>query len=292
MEHKAGFVSIVGKPNAGKSTLMNILVGERMSIITHKAQTTRHRIIGIINDEDTQIIFSDTPGMIQPKYGLQKSMMSAVNESFLDADVLLVVTDINEKHDEADLIEKVKKYEGPVAVLINKVDQSNQELVTAKFEYWQKELNPAAIIPISALKEFNIDAITSFIRANLPVHPPYYDKEELTDRSERFFVSEIIREQIFKCCEKEVPYSSEVVIVSFKEGEDIDRISAEIIVERETQKAIIIGKGGLMLKKIASAARYDIELFLQKKVFLEVFVKVLDDWRNKDNYLKRFGYES
>ncbi|UKJ07256.1 GTPase Era [Solitalea lacus] len=291
MEHRAGFVSIVGKPNAGKSTLMNILVGERMSIITHKAQTTRHRIIGIINDESTQIIFSDTPGIIQPKYGLQKSMMSAVNESFLDADVLLVVTDINEKHDETDVVEKVKKYEGPIAVLINKVDQSNQDLVSQKIEYWQKELNPTAIIPISALKEFNIEAITGFIRENLPAHPPYYDKEELTDRSERFFVAEMIREQIFKCCEKEVPYSSEVVIVSFKEGEDLHRISAEIIVERETQKAIIIGKGGTMLKKIASAARYDIEAFLQKKVFLEVFVKVLDDWRNKDNYLKRFGYE-
>jgi GTP-binding protein Era len=292
MEHRAGFVSIVGKPNAGKSTLMNILVGERMSIITHKAQTTRHRIIGIINDEQTQIIFSDTPGIIKPKYGLQKSMMSAVNESFLDADVLLVVTDINEQHDEAEVIEKVKKYNGPVALLINKIDQSNQEAVTERVDYWQKELEPTVIIPMSALKDFNVDAVLQFIRQHIPVHPPYYDKEDLTDRSERFFVSELIREKIFQCCQKEVPYSSEVVVVSFKDEPEIIRISAEIIVERDTQKGIIIGKGGMMLKKIASAARYDIEAFLQKKVFLEVFVKVLDDWRNKDNYLKRFGYES
>ncbi|SMO36547.1 GTPase Era [Solitalea koreensis] len=292
MEHRAGFVSIVGKPNAGKSTLMNILVGERMSIITHKAQTTRHRIIGIINDEQTQIIFSDTPGIIKPKYGLQKSMMSAVNESFLDADVLLVVTDINEKHDEADVIEKVKKYTGPVALLVNKIDQSNQEAVTERVTNWQKELNPTVIIPMSALKDFNVDAVLAFIRQHIPVHPPYYDKEDLTDRSERFFVSELIREKIFQCCQKEVPYSSEVVVISFKDEPEIVRISAEIIVERDTQKGIIIGKGGLMLKKIASAARYDIEAFLQKKVFLEVFVKVLDDWRNKDNYLKRFGYDS
>lgn len=291
MSHKAGFVSIVGKPNAGKSTLMNALVGEKMSIITPKAQTTRHRILGIVNEDDYQIVFSDTPGVIKPHYALQESMMGMVNDSLVDADIILFVTDINEKHDESDVIEKLKKTESPVAVVINKIDKSNQELVFAKIEYWKNTLNPKAIFAVSALKEYNVQGVMEFITENLPEHPAYYDKDTLTDRNERFFVSEMIREKIFKIYEKEIPYSTEVIITSFKEEAKINRISAEIIVERDSQKNILIGKAGEMLKKVGTYARKDMEEFLQKKVFLEIFVKVIPDWRSKKNYLKRFGYE-
>lgn len=291
MSHKAGFVSIVGKPNAGKSTLMNALVGEKMSIITPKAQTTRHRILGIVNEDDYQIVFSDTPGVIKPHYALQESMMGVVNDSLVDADIILLVTDINEKHDESDVIEKLKKTESPVAVIINKIDKSSQELVFAKIEYWQNALNPKAVFAVSALKEYNVQGVMEFITENLPEHPAYYDKDTLTDRNERFFVSEMIREKIFKIYEKEIPYSTEVIITSFKEEPKLNRISAEIIVERDSQKNILIGKGGEMLKKVGTYARKDMEEFLQKKVFLEIFVKVIPDWRSKKNYLKRFGYE-
>jgi len=291
MSHKAGFVSIVGKPNAGKSTLMNALVGEKMSIITPKAQTTRHRILGIVNEDDYQIVFSDTPGVIKPVYGLQESMMDAVNDSLVDADVILLVTDINERYDESDVIEKLKNTSSPFAVIINKIDKSTQENVEAKIQYWIDTLNPNAIFATSALKEYNVQPVMDFILQKLPEHPAFYDKDTLTDRSERFFVSEIIREKIFKLYEKEIPYSTEVIIVSFKEDENINRISAEIIVERDSQKNILIGTGGEMIKKVGTYARKDIEEFLQKKVFLELFVKVLPDWRNRKNYLKRFGYE-
>jgi len=291
MSHKAGFVSIVGKPNAGKSTLMNALVGEKMSIITPKAQTTRHRILGIVNEDDYQIVFSDTPGVIKPHYALQESMMSAVNDSLVDADIILLVTDINEKYDEGDVIEKLKKTQSPVAVIINKIDKSTQEEVAAKVEFWQSSLNPKAVFAVSALKEYNVQAVMDFIIDNLPEHPAYYEKDTLTDRNERFFVSEMIREKIFKIYEKEIPYSTEVIITSFKEEANINRISAEIIVERDSQKNILIGKGGEMLKKVGTYARKDMEEFLQKKVFLELFVKVIPDWRSKKNYLKRFGYE-
>lgn len=291
MSHKAGFVSIIGKPNAGKSTLMNALVGEKMSIITPKAQTTRHRIIGIVNDEDYQIVFSDTPGIIKPNYTLQQSMMNFVQGSLVDADVLLLVTDINEKHDEQDVIEKLQKTSSPVAVLINKIDKSSPEEVESKIAFWEETLKPVRIFAISALHGHNIKGVMDFVLDHLPVHPPYYAKDELTDKSERFFVSEIIREKVFKLYDKEIPYSTEVVITSFKEEAAITRISAEIIVERDSQKNIIIGKAGAMIKKVGTYARQDIEEFLQQKVFLELFVKVLPDWRKKDNYLKRFGYE-
>lgn len=291
MSHKAGFVSIVGKPNAGKSTLMNALVGEKMSIITPKAQTTRHRILGIVNEDDYQIVFSDTPGVIKPVYGLQESMMGAVNESLVDADVILLVTDVNERYDESDVIEKLKQTNSPFAVVINKIDKSTQENVEAKIQYWIDTLNPNAVFATSALRDYNIQPIMEFILQKLPEHPAYYEKDTLTDRNERFFVSEIIREKIFKLYEKEIPYSTEVIITAFKEEEHINRISAEIIVERESQKNILIGKGGEMMKKVGTYARKDIEEFLQKKVFLELFVKVLPDWRNRKNYLKRFGYE-
>ncbi len=291
MAHKAGFVSLIGKPNAGKSTFMNALVGEKMSIITPKAQTTRHRILGIVNGQDYQIVFSDTPGVIQPRYELQSSMMSMVNESLNDADIILFITDINERHDETDVVEKLKKAQVPLAVIVNKIDKSTQELVADKLAYWQEQLNPAATFAASALHGHNIDAIMNFVVEHLPEHPAYYTEDTLTDRSERFFVSEIIREKIFKLYEKEIPYSTEVIITSFKEESKITRISAEIIVERDSQKNILIGPGGEMMKKVGTYARKDIEEFLDKKVFLELFVKVLPDWRNRKNYLKSFGYE-
>lgn len=291
MAHKAGFVSIIGKPNAGKSTLMNALIGEKMSIVTSKAQTTRHRILGIINDADHQIIFSDTPGVIKPAYSLQESMMDVVKGSLVDADLILFVTDINERFDESDVIEALKKTKAPIAVLINKIDKSSEEEILKKVDFWQETLTPDTILAISAKLGHNTQAVMQFILDRLPEHPPYFEKDALTDRPERFFVSEIVREKIFKLFEKEIPYSTEVVVNSFKEEPTIIRISAEIIVERDSQKNIIIGKGGSMIKKVGTYARQDIEDFLQKKVFLELFVKVIPDWRSKKNYLKRFGYE-
>lgn len=291
MSHKAGFVSIIGKPNAGKSTLMNSLVGEKMSIITPKAQTTRHRIIGIVNDEEHQIIFSDTPGVIKPNYSLQESMMNFVQGSLIDADLILFVTDINEKHDESDVIEKLRKTSSPVAVLINKIDKSSEEEVRSKIEYWRETLNPDTIFAISALHEYGVPAIMDYIKEKLPVHPAYYAKDELTDKNMRFFVSEIIREKVFKLYDKEIPYSTEIIVTAYKEEENITRIAAEIIVERDSQKNIIIGKAGSMIKKVGTYARQDIEEFIDGKVFLELFVKVIPDWRSKKNYLKRFGYD-
>ncbi|RNL55269.1 GTPase Era [Pedobacter jejuensis] len=298
MAHKAGFVSIIGKPNVGKSTLMNVLVGERLSIITPKAQTTRHRILGIVNEEDYQIVFSDTPGIIKPKYSLQESMMSFVNGSLTDADVLLFVTDINEAHDEEDVLEKILNKNIPTIVLINKIDKALQEQVDEKIAYWQEKLNPVAIYAISALHNHNVDGLLDRVLEMLPEHPPYYDKEEYTDRSERFFVSEIIREKIFLNYQKEIPYSTEVIVKSFKEEEmkngkgSMIRITAEIVVERDSQKNILIGTAGSMLKKVGTEARIEIEKFLDTKVFLEMFVKVIPDWRSKKNYLKSFGYDN
>ncbi|AMQ01480.1 GTPase Era [Pedobacter cryoconitis] len=292
MSHKAGFVSIIGKPNVGKSTLMNALVGEKLSIITPKAQTTRHRILGIVNEEDSQIVFSDTPGIIKPRYGLQDSMMNFVKGALSDADLILFVTDINEQHDENDVLEKIINTTIPMIVLINKIDGATQEQVEEKQAYWQELLKPKHIYAISALHKYNLDGIMERILEYLPLHPPYYDKGDLTDKTQRFFVSEIIREKIFNNYQKEIPYSTEVVITSFKEEEKITRISAEIIVERDSQKNILIGKGGAMLKKVGTEARKDIEKFLDQKVFLETFVKVLPDWRSKKNYLKSFGYEN
>lgn len=291
MPHKAGFVSLVGKPNVGKSTLMNALVGEKLSIVTPKAQTTRHRILGIVNEDDYQIVFSDTPGIIKPVYGMQESMMSFVNGSLVDADIILFVTDINEKYDENDVLEKLAKTNSPIAVVINKIDKSNEDLVKEKVAYWEETLKPKAVFAVSALHDHNVPAVMQFIMDNLPEHPAYYDKDTLTDRNERFFVSEIIREKVFKLYEKEIPYSTEVIITAFKDEPKIIRISSEIIVERDSQKNIIIGKAGEMLKKVGTYARKDMEEFLQKKVFLEMFVKVIPDWRNRKNYLKSFGYE-
>lgn len=296
MSHKAGFVSIIGKPNVGKSTLMNALVGEKLSIITPKAQTTRHRILGIVNEESYQIVFSDTPGIIKPRYGLQDSMMSSVKGALTDADLILFVTDINEQHDEEDVLEKIINTTIPMIVLINKIDNATQEQVDEKSAYWQEKLNPKHIFAISALHQYNLDGILSMVLDYLPEHAPFYDKEDLTDRSQRFFISEIIREKIFFNYKKEIPYSTEVIITAFKEEQSKNgpmvRITAEIVVERDSQKNILIGTGGTMLKKVGMEARKDIEKFLDQKVFLETFVKVIPDWRSKKNYLKSFGYEN
>jgi GTP-binding protein Era len=291
MSHKAGFVSIIGKPNAGKSTLMNALVGEKMSIITPKAQTTRHRILGIVNGDNYQIVFSDTPGIIKPHYALQETMMHQVTGSIIDADLILLVTDINEKYDENDVLEKLEGSLAPLCVIINKIDKSDEETVRQKVNFWQEKLKPEAIFAVSALKDHNVLAVMNFVLEHLPIHPAYYEKDALTDRSDRFFASEIIREKIFKIYEKEIPYSTEVIITAFKEGDELYRISSEIIVERDSQKNILIGKGGETLKKVGTYARKDMEEFFQKKVFLEMFIKVIPDWRSKKNYLKRFGYE-
>ena len=295
-EHKAGFISIVGKPNVGKSTLMNQLVGERLSIITSKAQTTRHRIMGMLNGvhkgQEFQLVYSDTPGIIQPQYKLHESMMSFVRGSLEDADVILFVTDIFEKHDEDDVIQRLQKTEIPILLLINKMDGATPEQIDEKITYWKENFKAEEIIPISALNAINIDRVFDAILERLPVHPPFFPKDELTDRSERFFASEIIREKILLNYKKEIPYSCEVVITSFKEKEDILVIQSEILVERATQRSILLGEGGKMIKKTGIMAREELERFFGKKVFLEQFVKVEPDWRNKEQTLRRFGYDN
>jgi GTP-binding protein Era len=291
MAHKAGFVSIIGKPNAGKSTLMNALVGEKMSIITPKAQTTRHRILGIVNTDDYQIVFSDTPGIIKTHYALHESMMHQVDGSIVDADLILLVTDIHEEFNEQDVLKKLEGSTAPLIVVVNKIDQSDETEVKEKVDYWQEKLNPKAVFAISALHGHNIQAIMELILDELPEHPAYYEKDALTDRNDRFFASEMIRAQILKQYKKEIPYSTEVIVTAFVEGEKLHRISAEIIVERDSQKNIVIGNKGEMLKIVGTYARRDMEEFFQKKIFLEMFVKVIPDWRSKKNYLKKFGYE-
>lgn len=291
MAHKSGFVSIVGSPNVGKSTLMNHLVGEKLSIVTAKAQTTRHRILGIVNEEDYQIVFSDTPGVLNAAYKLHESMMEYVNASLYDADVVLFLTDTQENEmNHKETLDKIKKLKVPVLCLINKIDLSNQDEVMAKAAYWEVELPDATVFPISALHNFSIDAVWLKILSLIPENPPYYDKKEISDRPMRFFVSEIIRGKIFFLCRKEVPYSCQIEIEEFIEEETITRIRALIIVERESQKGIVIGKGGEMLKKIGSTARYEIQKFLDKKVYLETFVKVDKDWRSTEAKLKKYGY--
>lgn len=288
--HKAGFVSIVGKPNVGKSTLMNQLVGERLSIITSKAQTTRHRIMGVINGEDFQIVYSDTPGIIKPIYELHKSMMNFVTSSIEDADIILFVTDIYEKFDEDDVLERLHQNNAPVILLVNKVDLASPEEVQEKVDYWAEKIKPTEVLAISALHKFNTSEVMECLLKYLPEHPPYFDKDTLTDLPERFFASELIREQIFLHYKKEVPYSCEVSIEYFKETDELIKMGAVIVVERDTQKAIIIGKGGSMLKKVGTQARKGLEQFFQKKVFLEQFVKVEPNWRKNKSKLNNFGY--
>jgi len=291
MAHRSGFVSIVGSPNVGKSTLMNQLVGEKLSIVTSKAQTTRHRILGIVNDEDYQIVFSDTPGVVNAAYKLHENMMEYVNASLRDADVLIFITDTREKEmNHKETLEKIKQLDIPVLCLINKIDLSDQTVVTQQMAYWQELLPKAEVWPVSALHSFNVETVWELIRSWIPENPPYFDKEELSDRPMRFFVSEIIREKIFLHCEKEVPYSSQVEIDTYEETGNLVKIRAQIIVERNSQKGILIGKGGEMLKKIGRDARMEIEKFIDRKVFLETFVKVDKDWRSTDQKLKKYGY--
>ena len=289
--HKAGFVNIVGKPNAGKSTLLNQLMGEKLAIVTQKAQTTRHRIFGIYNEEDVQIVFSDTPGVLDPKYELQEKMMGFVKESLQDADVFLFIVDISDKSEPSEfLIEKLNKIPIPVLLLINKIDKSNQKEMEAAVEHWHNLLPKAEILPISALNAYNTEYILPKLKSLIPENPPYYDKDQFTDKSERFFVNETVREKILLNYEKEIPYSVEVVTELFKEKEGIIFIDSIIYVERETQKGILIGHKGEAIKKVGTEARLDLEKFFAKKIHLNLFVKVKKDWRKNEKDLKNFGY--
>ena len=293
---KAGFVSIIGRPNVGKSTLMNVLVGERLSIITAKAQTTRHRIMGILNGEHEgtpfQLVYSDTPGVISPAYKLQESMMTFVKGSLEDADVVLFVVEIGEKAADHEVLPLLRRTQAPVILVINKIDLSNQEELKAKTDEWEQALAPAQIVPVSALHNANTATLFDAVVRRLPEHPPYFDTDELTDKPERFFASEIIREKIFLNYRQEIPYSSEVIITEFKERDDMIVMRAEIIVERKSQKGILIGDKGSMLKKVGTQARQDLEAFFGKKVFLEQYVKVEPDWRSKETKLRQFGYNN
>ena len=291
--HKAGFVNIIGNPNVGKSTLMNALVGERLSIITSKAQTTRHRIMGIVNGDDFQIVYSDTPGILKPSYKLQESMMKFVRGALTDADVILYVTDTVEQNDEqgAEIVGRIGRSGIPTLVVINKIDLTTQEALERLTERWQSVLPDAVVVPVSAREAFNLEALVRLIVERLPEGEPFYPKDTLTDKTLRFFASEIIREKILLNYSKEIPYCCEIEIESYKEEPEIDRIAATIYVARESQKGIVIGHKGEMLKRVGRQAREEMERFLGKKVFLQMFVKVNDDWRNNERQLRRFGYE-
>ncbi len=292
MGHKAGYVNIIGNPNVGKSTLMNMLVGEKLSIITSKAQTTRHRILGIVNDEDYQIVFSDTPGIIhKPAYKMHEVMNSFVNTALVDADIILFVVDVTEKADLSQTIERIKDTGVKVIVALNKVDLITQEQVQLLIGQWQESMPEAKVLPVAAAHGYNIDTIRQHILELLPESPPYFPKDELTDKSMRFFVSEIIREKVLLNYKQEIPYAVEVAVESYEESENLIRISAYLFAARESQKAILIGKGGEAIKKVGTQARQDIEAFVGKKVFLELSVKVVKDWRDNEKMLKRFGYE-
>lgn len=289
---KSGFVAIIGRPNVGKSTLMNALVGEKLSITSHKASTTRHRIFGILSGPDYQLVYSDTPGLIKPAYELQKTMMHSVDEALEDADILLAVTDTLKPGSDPELVELLKNTQKPVLLAINKVDSSTQAEVEAKIADWNAELPNLPVLAISAKEKFNLDGVMHFLLSNLPQHPPYYPLDQLTEQTERFFAAEMIREQVFAHTEKEVPYSTTVRIESFKDKEEILRISALLIVERNSQKAILLGHQGKTIKAIATKARKEMEKFFERNVFLETFVKVDEDWKKDKQKLKRWGYEA
>ena len=290
--HKAGFVNIVGNPNVGKSTLMNLLVGERISIATFKAQTTRHRIMGILNTDDAQIVFSDTPGVLKPNYKLQEAMLRFSRSALRDADVLLYVTDMVETPEKnSDFIDEVRKLDVPILVLINKIDLSNQAELVKRVEQWHEIIPEAEILPISAIAKFNVDTVMRRIMELLPPSPPYFDKDALTDKPARFFVTEIIREKILLHYDEEIPYVCEAAVEYFKEKDNSIYIKALIFVERDSQKGIIIGREGNALKRVATDARRELEKFFGKKIFLEIYVKVDKDWRNSNKQLRRFGYD-
>ena len=290
--HRAGFVNIIGNPNVGKSTLMNALVGEKLCIVTAKAQTTRHRIMGIVNGEDWQIVYSDTPGILKPNYRLQQNMMNFVDTAIGDADVILYVTDTGEKGDKnSEYIEKLRKLDCPVIVAVNKIDISDQKKVVELMGWWQEQLPKAQVFPVSAREKFNLESIFDAVLEKIPYAPAWFDKDAFTDRNLRFFASEIIREKILLNYDQEIPYSCEVVVEAFKEGEQRYEISAVIYVMRDSQKGILIGKGGSALKKLGTEARLEMEEFFQKKVYLSLYVKVDQDWRTSRRELRKFGYE-
>ncbi len=292
MEHRSGFVNIIGNPNVGKSTLMNVMVGEKLSIVTAKAQTTRHRIMGIVNGDDYQIVYSDTPGILKPRYRLQQNMMNFVDTAIGDADIILYVTDVVETPDKnSEYVEKLSQLTCPVILVINKIDLSDQATVVSLMEQWKQKLPSAVIIPASAQEKFNTDTIFEAILEKLPLSPPWYDKDTFTDRNMRFFASEIIREKILLNYSQEIPYCCQVEVDSFKEGEERYDISAVIYVMRDSQKSIVIGRQGQALKRTGTQARLEMEDFFQKKVFLSLFVKVDPDWRESRKELRRFGYE-
>lgn len=291
-KHRAGFVNIVGNPNVGKSTLANFLVGEKLSIITAKAQTTRHRIMGIVNTDDMQIVYSDTPGVLRPNYKLQESMLAFSEGALNDADVLLYVTDVVETIDKnSEFLAKVKRATCPVLLVINKIDLTDQAKLVELVDRWHEELPNAEIIPIAALSKFNVEALKRKIESLIPYSPPYFEKDALTDKSARFFVTEIVRQKILLYYQKEIPYAVEVVVEEFKDQGDIINIRVLIVVERDSQKGIIIGHKGKAIKKVGQMARQDLEKFFEKKIFLEMYAKVEEDWRNRENMLRAYGYK-
>ncbi|MCW5900299.1 MAG: GTPase Era [Flavobacteriales bacterium] len=291
MTHKAGYVNIIGEPNVGKSTLLNALLGERLVIVNPKAQTTRHRILGILNGDDHQLILSDTPGILDPKYRMQERMMHAVDEALTDADILIVLVEWAQRPERsANVVDRVQRFQGPVVVLVNKVDTATDDDALASLEAWQAAFPQAKVVPISALHGLNVDELRRYLIDHLPEHPPYFDKEDLSDRNMRFFVSELVREKVLDLYKQEIPYSTQVTVNSFEESEDITRIQADVIVMRESQKGILIGQGGKALRRLGTEARLAIERFLGTKVFLDLRVKVDPDWREDEKKLKRYGY--
>lgn len=291
-KHRAGFVNIVGNPNVGKSTLANFLVGEKLSIITAKAQTTRHRIMGIVNTDDMQIVYSDTPGVLRPNYKLQESMLAFSEGALNDADVLLYVTDVVETIDKnSEFLAKVKRATCPILLVINKIDLTDQAKLVELVDRWHEELPNAEIIPIAAISKFNVEPLKRKIESLIPYSPPYFEKDALTDKSARFFVTEIVRQKILLYYQKEIPYAVEVVVEEFKDQGDIINIRVLIVVERDSQKGIIIGHKGKAIKKVGQMARQDLEKFFEKKIFLEMYAKVEEDWRNRENMLRAYGYK-
>ncbi|MEZ4738702.1 MAG: GTPase Era [Flavobacteriales bacterium] len=291
MSHKAGYVNIIGEPNTGKSTLLNALLGEQLVIVNPKAQTTRHRILGILNGPDHQLVLSDTPGILDPQYPMQQRMMGAVEEALIDADMLVVMVELGQRPERSEhMLSRAHRYKGPTVVLVNKVDTGEESAVLEALEMWQKEFPEAKVVPLSALHGLNVDELRKYLIEHLPQHPPYFPKDELSDRNMRFFISEIIREKVLANYKQEIPYSTQVVVNSFEEAPDIVRIQADVIVMRESQKGIIIGKGGDALRRLGTYARISISKYIDKKVFLDLKVKVDPDWRENEAKLKKYGY--
>ncbi len=291
MAHKAGYVNIIGEPNVGKSTLLNALLGEQLVITNAKAQTTRHRILGILNGEDHQLILSDTPGILDPQYRMHETMMQAVDEAIIDADILLVLVELGQRPERAVRVtDRANRYEGPIVVLVNKVDMGNEDAILASLEAWQAAFPKAKVVPVSALHGLNVEELRAYLVEHLPEHPAYFPKDELSDRNTRFFISEMIREKVLSNYKQEIPYSTQVVVNSYEEAPDIVRIQADVIVMRESQKGIVIGEGGNALRRVGTQARIAISKFIDRKVFLDLKVKVDENWRESKDKLKKYGY--